>query len=69
MKLGKQLRYHYYHPDTLRREVDGLTNAMKEIKALKGMILMTDGKEDTLRIGKLTIEIKQAWRWLLDEGK
>ena len=47
-----------------KREIAGLTEAMETHKLSKGMILTYEG-EGIEEIGDKTIQIKPAWRWLL----
>jgi uncharacterized protein len=51
---------------TLDREVNGLVEAMKNLK-LKQATLITANKAETFHVNKLEINIIPLWRWLLEQ--
>lgn len=53
-------------PTTKDREINGLLEAMGEIKASKGLILTFDQEENIQKDGK-RINVKPVWKWLLEE--
>ena len=53
---------------TLKREINGLMEAMIEHKLKKGIIL-TDGEISEINFKGKTIEIMPVWKWMLDYTK
>jgi len=51
--------------DNEKREIDGLIEAMNELKLEKGLIL-TFNQEDKFKIENKTIIVKPVWKWLLE---
>ena len=47
------------------REINGLLEAMKELKIKKGMILTLEQEEEIKHDGKIII-VKPVWKWLLE---
>jgi hypothetical protein len=51
-------------PQTKKRELDGLGEALQAINVEKGLILTYDEFEDLTHQGK-TIAVRPVWHWLL----
>lgn len=51
-------------PETKKREIEGLCEAMEFHKLKEGLIL-TEDENDKIKIGKSTIEILPIWYWLI----
>ena len=54
------------NPETKKRELDGLTEALKEYNLKEGLILTNDQEEEIKLDGK-TIQVLPVWKWLLDK--
>jgi predicted AAA+ superfamily ATPase len=54
--------------DNIKREIDGLTEAIDELKLKEGLILTLD-QEDKFEVEGKKIIVKPVWKWLLEEGK
>ncbi|MFA0821638.1 MAG: ATP-binding protein [Methanomethylovorans sp.] len=54
------------NPDTRKRELDGMLDAMKAYKLKEGLIL-TDDTEDEIEIEGKKIFVKPIWKWLLQK--
>jgi len=52
-------------PQTRKREVSALTEAMSELSLTEGTIV-TRGEEDRIKVDSGTIDVVPAWRFLLD---
>ncbi|HAI73810.1 MAG TPA: ATPase [Candidatus Moranbacteria bacterium] len=52
-------------PETEKREITGLLEAMEKFNLKKGLII-TESQEEKRKIKNKTIEIVPAWKWLLD---
>ena len=52
------------NPETKKREIAGLGEALEFHKLNKGLIL-TEDENDTIKHGKTTIEILPIWYWLI----
>ena len=50
------------------REINGLINAMKELKTKNGLILTLDQKQE-IKHKEGRIIVKPAWQWLLENEK
>jgi len=48
------------------REIAGLAEAMKKFKLREGLLL-TNGLEEKIRLGRKKIVVKPVWKWLLEE--
>ena len=59
-----QVCYALTDPQTKKRELNGLSEALQAINAEKGLILTYDEFEDLNHQGK-TIEVRPVWHWLL----
>lgn len=53
------------NPETKKREIDGLLEAMEKFKLKKGLII-TEGQEEERKIKGKKIKIVPAWKWLLE---
>lgn len=53
------------NPQTRKRELDSLSEAMRELH-LKTAILVTRNEEERITVGEATIEVVPAWRFLLE---
>lgn len=53
-----------YQPDTRKRELEGLMQAMAKYNLKKGLIL-TENEEGREKDGTKVIDIKPLWKWLL----
>lgn len=51
---------------TRKREIEGLVEAMDELKLKNGLIL-TEDEEETIKAGKKRIVVKPVYKWLLGE--
>ncbi|MFA6409397.1 MAG: ATP-binding protein [Gammaproteobacteria bacterium] len=51
-------------PETNKREIDGLLEAMQALKLKNGLIL-TEDEKDTIQIDNCLIEVLPIWYWLL----
>lgn len=51
--------------ETEKRELEGLLEAMEKFSLKVGLIITQD-QEETRKIGRKTIKIVPAWKWLLD---
>ena len=49
-----------------KREIEGLTEAMKKFKLEEGLLL-TNNREEKLKLNGEKIVIKPVWKWLLEE--
>ncbi|MBI5871880.1 ATP-binding protein [archaeon] len=49
------------------REINGLLEAMEEFKLNEGLLL-TDGQEEEIKLGRKKILVKPVWNWLLEES-
>ena len=47
------------------REINGLIEALNFLELSRGLIL-TNSQEETLELDRKTIEVKPAWKWLLE---
>lgn len=54
------------NPDNREREITGLIEAMDKFSLKKGLIITNDQEETIKRSGK-TIQVKPAWKWLLEK--
>ena len=63
-KIVIQVSYQISNPETRKREVKGLTDAMKEFNVKTGTIITFD-TEDVLTVNNFTINVIPAWKWLL----
>lgn len=54
------------NPDTRKRELEGMLDAMKAYKLKEGLIL-TDDTEDEIEIEGKKIFVKPIWKWLLQK--
>lgn len=52
-------------PLTRKREISGLTEAMKQYDLKEGLILTLD-EEEEVTVSGLSIKIKPVWKWLLE---
>jgi predicted AAA+ superfamily ATPase len=59
-----QVCYSFDSPETKRREVRGLTEAMNEYNLEQGLILTNDYSE-IINLNSAVIEIMPVWRWML----
>ena len=55
------------HPETRKRELNALSEAMKEC-GLKTGLLITLDQDETIKIGKNHIHILPAWLWALTKS-
>jgi hypothetical protein len=53
-------------PETKRREIEGLLDAMRAHSLKKGLII-TDHEEETLKLPAGTLTLIPAWKWLLGD--
>lgn len=53
------------NPETEKREIDGLLEAMEKFKLKKGL-LITESQEEERKIKGKKIKIAPAWKWLLE---
>jgi hypothetical protein len=49
-------------PETKRREIEGLLDAMRAHSLKKGLII-TDHEEETLKLRGGTLTLIPAWKW------
>lgn len=54
------------NPETVKRELDGLLEAMEKFKLKKGLII-TESQEEERKIKGKKITIVPAWKWLLEK--
>ena len=54
-------------PQTRKREIDGLMDAMTTYKLQEGIIITLD-QEENLKLKNKKIEVIPAWKWLLGKG-
>lgn len=62
-----QVSWSIYNPETKKRELDGLLEALSIHKLKEGLIL-TDDEEDELTVKGSRIKIIPVWKWLLNLG-
>ena len=55
------------NPQTRKREIDGLLDAMRSYGLVRGLIITFD-EEDILTEDGLRIDVAPAWKWALDNG-
>lgn len=65
-KTAMQVCYEL-NPGNMEREVNGLLDAASETGAEKALILTFEQEQELMRNGR-RVEIKPAWRWLLEES-
>ncbi|WP_321429653.1 ATP-binding protein [uncultured Methanolobus sp.] len=53
------------NPDTRKREIEGLFDALKTYSLSEGLIL-TDDTEDSIEIDGKQITVKPVWKWMLE---
>ena len=53
-------------PETRKREVEGLLEALTEYKLKEGLILTLDTEEEISK-GDKRIILKPVWKWMLDK--
>jgi predicted AAA+ superfamily ATPase len=53
------------NPDTRKREIEGLFDALETYNLKNGLIL-TDDTEDEIKMGDKKIFVKPVWKWLLE---
>ena len=63
-KLLVQVSYNLNAPETRKRELNGLIEAMKELEINDGVIITYDSQE-TIKIDNFVITVIPAWKWLL----
>ena len=63
-KLLLQVSYNLNAPETRKREMNGLIEAMKELEINDGVIITYDSQE-TIKIDNFVITVIPAWKWLL----
>ena len=63
-KLLVQVSYNLNAPETRKREMNGLIEAMKELEINDGVIITYDSQE-TIKIDNFVITVIPAWKWLL----
>ena len=63
-KLLVQVSYNLNAPETRKREMKGLIEAMKELEINDGVIITYDSQE-TIKIDNFVITVIPAWKWLL----
>lgn len=63
-KLLLQVSYNLNSPETRKRELNGLVEAMKEMGINDGVIVTYDSQE-TIKIDNFVITVIPAWKWLL----
>ena len=51
--------------DNRKREIAGLTEAMKKFRLKEGLII-TYNQEDEIKIDNSKIIVKPLWKWLMD---
>jgi len=61
-----QVCYDIQQPKTVNREKDALIEAASELKCTNLLIITWD-KEDTIKVGELTIQLVSATNWLLNK--
>lgn len=54
------------NPETEKREIEGLLEAMEKFKLKKGMII-TESQEEEKKLNGKKIKIVPAWKWLLEK--
>jgi predicted AAA+ superfamily ATPase len=54
------------NPETEKREIEGLLEAMEKFK-LKNGIIITESQEEERKINGKKIKIVPAWKWLLEK--
>ncbi|MCK5774035.1 MAG: ATP-binding protein [Thermoplasmata archaeon] len=55
------------NPQTRKKEIDGLLDAMRSYGLVRGLIITFD-EEDILTEDGLRIDVAPAWKWALDNG-
>ena len=63
-KLLLQVSYNLNAPETRKREMNGLIEAMKELEINDGVIITYDSQEK-IKIDNFVITVIPAWKWLL----
>jgi len=61
-----QVSWSIVDPNTRKREIDGLLEAMDEHKLKFGLIL-TDSEEEEIKVDKKNIKIMPVWKWMLQD--
>jgi uncharacterized protein len=64
--VAVQVAYSLDNPQTKKREIEGLLEAMEKFRLKKGMIL-TNSEEGEEIIEKKKIIVKPVWKWLLEK--
>lgn len=60
-----QVCYNISNPDTLQRELQGLTEAADYFKC-KNLLLITNDEEREIKLDKHKINVVKAWKWMLE---
>ena len=61
--------YDIEHPETKKREINGLSEVMKRLKCMEA-VLITGEKEETIKVESKKIQVVPLWKWLLrDENR
>jgi predicted AAA+ superfamily ATPase len=59
-----QVAYDLSHPDTLRRELNGLVKAAEFLKVSQGLIITLNESRDLVH-HNIEVKIRPAWQFLL----
>jgi hypothetical protein len=61
--------YDIEHPETKKREINGLSEVMKRLKCMEA-VLITGEKEETIKVESKKVQVVPLWKWLLgDENR
>jgi predicted AAA+ superfamily ATPase len=60
-----QVAYSLDNPETYKREIKALTEAMKEFK-LKAALILTYDEEKTIETAYGKIQVLPLWQWMLE---
>ena len=58
--------HHISDPQTLKRETEGLSEAMTRLAVDESVIVIGEGEQSEINIEKQRIRIIPAWQWLID---
>lgn len=53
------------HEQNREREIGGLVAACEHLGIKEGVVLTYDGDEEEFKVGKITVNVAPAWRWLI----
>lgn len=62
-----QVAYSLQHPETRKRELKGIETMQSQV-AVKEALIITHDEEDDLKVGRLDVAMKPAWKWALEQA-